>query len=406
MTYDLDGNLTFDGVWSYAWDAENRLSSMSMTNLGGVADANRLRLEFIYDCQGRRFSKTVKSWSSSTNAFGSPVTTLFIYDGANLVAELATLNPPSVPTVQRSYVWGLDLSRSLHGAGGVGGLLLLTTYGVSDTNCFVSYDGNGNVTALVNAVDSSPYAHYEYSPHGEPLRATGPMAIVNPFRFSTKYTENESGLVYYGLRYYSAASGRWISRDPIREVGGVNLYAMCRNRSLNSVDRDGRDEVSASWGWGDIGVHESWDTMSEVKAYTADIAKDFLDLAKDMHLDLAEKALSGISGAAGALVAGGAEAFISSALAMVDASHNLLQHKRAETGTIVGNAEDFLLHIATSDKMNADLDAVTIAIQASVPTDHTGSFGVLDSVMNRTYATSDAIIAWGGVSMIEDYLTR
>jgi hypothetical protein len=59
LTHDLDGNLSFDGVWSYHWDGENRLSWMDMTNVAGIADGNRLKLEFGYDSMGRRVRKTV-----------------------------------------------------------------------------------------------------------------------------------------------------------------------------------------------------------------------------------------------------------------------------------------------------------------------------------------------------------
>src|SRR6266403_1857079 len=58
-------------------------------------------------------------------------------------------------------------------------------------------------------------------PFGELLRATGPMAKVSPFRFSTKYQDDETDLLYYGYRYYNASTGRWISRDPVGESGGV-----------------------------------------------------------------------------------------------------------------------------------------------------------------------------------------
>ncbi len=54
LVYDLDGNLAFDGIWSYAWDAENRLRSMWMTNIANIAHSNRLRLDFAYDYMGRR----------------------------------------------------------------------------------------------------------------------------------------------------------------------------------------------------------------------------------------------------------------------------------------------------------------------------------------------------------------
>ena len=82
-------------------------------------------------------------------------------------------------------------------------------------------DANGNVLALVNG-DGDVTAQYEYGPFGELLRATGTFAADNPYRFSTKYTDKESGLVYYGYRYYDPVEGRWLSRDPIQEEGGLN----------------------------------------------------------------------------------------------------------------------------------------------------------------------------------------
>jgi RHS repeat-associated protein len=56
-------------------------------------------------------------------------------------------------------------------------------------------------------------------PFGELLRATGPMAKGNPLRFSNKYQDEETDLVYYGYRYYNASVGRWLSRDPIHDAG-------------------------------------------------------------------------------------------------------------------------------------------------------------------------------------------
>ncbi|HRT58999.1 MAG TPA: RHS repeat-associated core domain-containing protein, partial [Candidatus Paceibacterota bacterium] len=59
---------------------------------------------------------------------------------------------------------------------------------------------------------------YRYGPFGELIRATGPMAKANPFRFSTRYQDEETGLVYYGYRYYDPGTGRWVSRDPLGEA--------------------------------------------------------------------------------------------------------------------------------------------------------------------------------------------
>ena len=74
------------------------------------------------------------------------------------------------------------------------------------------------------------------SPFGELLRVEGPYAAANPFRFSSKFTDDETGLVCYGLRYYNPALGRFINRDPIGEAGGPNLYAFCGNNGVNRWD--------------------------------------------------------------------------------------------------------------------------------------------------------------------------
>jgi RHS repeat-associated protein len=76
--------------------------------------------------------------------------------------------------------------------------------------------------------------NYDYGPFGEVIRATGPMAKINPFRFSTKYQDDETDLVYYGLRYLKTSTGGWLSRDPVDEIG-FNL--------LETGDGDGDDDV-------------------------------------------------------------------------------------------------------------------------------------------------------------------
>ena len=82
-------------------------------------------------------------------------------------------------------------------------------------------------------------AHYEYSPFGKVLVANGAYASINPFRFSSEYHDDESGLVYYNYRYYSPELGRWLSRDPIGEKGGWNLYAMVNNSIIDFYDELG-----------------------------------------------------------------------------------------------------------------------------------------------------------------------
>lgn len=221
FSYDADGNLTNDGRWAYTWDAENRLATMTVnTNVGP-----QYQLTFTYDSKGRRIQKIV-----STNSVAL-YTNKFIYDGWNLIAETKPNN-----SLIRSYVWGTDLSGSAQDAGGVGGLLKVSYYGSVTTNCFPAYDGNGNVAALVSAADGTVAANYEYGPFGEVIRATGPMTKANPFRFSTKYQDDESDLLYYGYRYYKPSTGSWLGRDPMGERGGMNLYGFVQNNPLTQFD--------------------------------------------------------------------------------------------------------------------------------------------------------------------------
>lgn len=230
---DLDGNLLSDARWTYTWDQQNRLAAME-TSAGAVAvGVPREKLEFTYDSQHRRVAKQVSRWTAS--AWQLTAHTLFVYDGWNLIAELNAL---AGHALVRSYVWGVDLSGSDQGAGGVGGLLAVR---VADgagggVTHFAAADGNGNVSALIDSRDGRISARYEYGPFGEPLRTDGPAAEANPFRFSTKFTDAESGLLYYGLRYYAPETGRWLSRDPLGEQGGANLYAFCGNDAVNQID--------------------------------------------------------------------------------------------------------------------------------------------------------------------------
>jgi RHS repeat-associated protein len=228
--YDADGNLTNDGRWAYTWDAENRLIGMTVnTNVGP-----QYQITFAYDSKCRRIQKIVAT--NNGTIYVPQSTNNFLYDGWNLVTE----TKPDDSLI-RSYVWGTDVSGSQKGASGVGGLLEVSYYGSYITNCFPASDGNGNVAALVNAANGTVAAIYEYGPFGEVIRATGTMAKVNPFRFSTKYQDDETDFLYYGFRYYNPCTGRWINRDPMEERGWLALYEMCRNNPLKYVDTDGRD---------------------------------------------------------------------------------------------------------------------------------------------------------------------
>ncbi len=240
--YDADGNMTHDSVWNYFYDAENRLIAMEhrseVIGAGMILESDARRLGFRYDYKGRRVKKTVRrGWNHLTSTYDTwDSETRYFYDGWNLVAEFSAANEEgSTLALKKSYTWGLDLTGSLTASGGVGALLQIHDHTAGKT-LLPAYDGNGNVVALFDATSGAVEARYEYGPFGEVVRAEGTYAQGNSFRFSTKFTDNESGLVYYGLRYYSPSFGRFINRDPSQERGGLNLYGFVRNDPLNSID--------------------------------------------------------------------------------------------------------------------------------------------------------------------------
>jgi RHS repeat-associated protein len=123
----------------------------------------------------------------------------------------------------------------------------------ANTAHYFAYDGN--VMGLVNATDGTWSARYEYGPFGEVVRATGPMAAVNPFRWSTKIQDEDSGLNHYGYRYYSAGVGRWLGRDPIGEMGGYNINTFIDNDGINFFDLDGLEKGALEKGVEGLALH-------------------------------------------------------------------------------------------------------------------------------------------------------
>jgi YD repeat-containing protein len=185
FAYDPDGNLTQDGQWAYTWNGENRL--VGMESLGAVAGGKQRRLVFAYDWRGRRLRKQVIDGKADHWSLASDL--CFLYDGWNLIAELdaTTVGLRTSPSAGRTYTWGLDVSSTPQGAGGVGGLLAVQSIQSGAPRFFAAYDGNGNVTALATIDDGSRTATYEYDPFGAPIHPGPATQDKNPLRFSSKY---------------------------------------------------------------------------------------------------------------------------------------------------------------------------------------------------------------------------
>ncbi len=227
-TYDADGNLTSDGRWTNKWDGENRL--VDITSLSSGPNGSLKSLQFAYDSRGRRYSKIVSNWTGS--AWTRALHEIHLYDGWNLLGVLNGTNQAIV----KSFLWGLDLSGSMQGAGGVGGLIAFTSWQSPAGTYFVAYDGNGNVMAVVDGSSGSLSARYEYDPFGQTIRASGIAATLNSARFSSKPIDDETDLAYYGYRYLNPSAGRWLSRDPIGEAGGSDIYPFLNNSGPQHLD--------------------------------------------------------------------------------------------------------------------------------------------------------------------------
>jgi RHS repeat-associated protein len=238
-TYDADGNqkdaqilpLGSPSLVScvYHWDAENRLIAVKDTNNADI-------VTYTYDSQFRRVARTE----------GSNVT-LYLYDEWNCLAEYTLHN--SSFNLHTSLSWGLDLSGSLQGAGGVGGLLAVTKHEAqSATHFFPTYDGNGNVSEYLGA-GGAISAHFEYDSFGRTIAATGSNVAGFVYRFSCKPVDQETGLYYYGYRWFDSETGRWMNRDPLKEKGGLNLYGFLGNSPLSRFDVLG---LSSSQAYGNM----------------------------------------------------------------------------------------------------------------------------------------------------------
>ncbi len=217
--------------WWRLWRVAILLLVLGISTGDGYAVVGNSCRQGLEECLTDGFNGFIQGQSGSGPRRMAPLISDLRPPTSDLRPPTSDLRPPT------SFPWGLDLIGSLPdgqiGAGGVGGLVCLNdpTNGVF----YPAYDGNGNLAALVKS-DGTVSARYEYGPFGELIRATGPMAGKNPFRFSTKYQDPETGFLYYGYRYYNPTAGRWLSRDPIGEEGGLSLYHFTGNDPVNGVD--------------------------------------------------------------------------------------------------------------------------------------------------------------------------
>ena|GEM_PF-4787733 len=229
-SHDDDGNMLTDGKWDYKWNANNRLIEVADASVLKTNGAVRVRN--TYDYMGRRVKKIVDGWDSGLGVFVPQETLTFVYDGWLLVQELSDQAPEAVagtPGRNLEFFWGLDGHNSIQALGGIGNLICQVEVGSSVK--WFCYDAEGNPE---QSVASNDFHAIRFSPFGEMLDAV--VSFASPFSFSSKYTDELVGLVYFGLRFYSIPGQRWLQRDPIGELGGQNMYVLVGNARPNYHD--------------------------------------------------------------------------------------------------------------------------------------------------------------------------
>ena len=202
-TYDANGNrMSVAGMsnFTYTWDFENRLTQATPSS--GTAAA------YKYDPFGRRIQKT-----------GSAGTTIYLYDGANISEELGAT--------------GLEMTRYVFGPS-VDEPLALVRGGVPD---FYEADGLGSITSLTDMTTSHTVQTYNQLAFGQSPSAS--TSLSQPFRFTGREYDSDTGLYYYRARYYDPGVGRFLSEDPIGLEGGINAYAYVGNSPTNFSDPAG-----------------------------------------------------------------------------------------------------------------------------------------------------------------------
>ena len=233
--YDANGNLRTNSnqyylFRTYDYDDENQVIR--------ITEPTDWMTEFVYD--GLKRLRVRKEFDWKNSAWVPIKEVRYVYDGNLVIQERDALHLPQV-----TYTRGLDLSGSLQGAGGIGGLLARTesSGSLQQSTAYYHADANGNITALIDA-QQNIVAKYQYDPFGSLISSTGPKASANVYRFSSKEMHVASSLYYFGYRFYEPKLQRWINRDPISEDGGINLYRFVRNNPLNRVDPFGKSDFN------------------------------------------------------------------------------------------------------------------------------------------------------------------
>jgi RHS repeat-associated protein len=224
-------------TYTYGYDANNNLLSVNMPD--------KSRVTYSYDPFGRRIVKIGAKWDEAKKEYKRVLFERFLYFGDNEIAVYDHRNDN--PVVMRML--GLGYGQET-------GATLAVERG--ESVYAVVHDNRGSVAALLHADGQSNGGSvaegYRYSAYGEAVIFDGMhktfaiSQVGNPWRYCGKHADDETGYVWFGRRYYSAALGRWVTRDPAGSVDGPNLYAYVCNAPMTYTDMLGLYSQAPNYG--------------------------------------------------------------------------------------------------------------------------------------------------------------
>lgn len=173
----------------------------------------------MYDPFGRRIYKSVSTGGTS----------VFAYDDRNLVEETN-----STGTVVARYSSTDKTDEPL---------AMLR----SSVTSYYNADGLGSVTSLTSSSGAAAQT-YTYDSFGKVTASSG--SLTNPFQYTGREMDAETGLYYYRARYYDSAAGRFLAEDPSKFWGGINLYQYALNSPQDYIDPSGLDPTKKWYDWG------------------------------------------------------------------------------------------------------------------------------------------------------------
>jgi len=228
-TYDGNGNLSYDGSFTYCYDAESRLTSI--LSAGTCASQTTTVATYAYDAQGRRKTKTVGS-ATTDYATDADNREVLEYNGASGSGALL-----------RWYAFGRGPDEVLNQMSVMG----------SGTRATLIPDIQGSLIGSLDAA-SGTLTKTGYQPFGQNASltpSTQPGFYYTARRFDPETagsTAQPSGLYYYRARMYAPTWGRFLQADPVGYAAGANLYAYVGNDPLNRTDPSGQDLIGVAVG--------------------------------------------------------------------------------------------------------------------------------------------------------------